>query len=113
MIEGLTDISDSNGPASFEWNTRRDELVSFGDVTYHENALKISFENPGNFVSLEEAPDKLIRDVRPRYVGHEVILSGEPGLAPAHGQDPANVSQRETLRVTLVDANQKFQIVLC
>lgn len=97
----------------FEWQTRRDELVAFGDVSYHEVSLKVSFSAYPQPLSASEAAHLPIRDVRLRYVGHAVVTDGQPGLAPTHGQAPANSGVRETLRVFLQDTVQPLRVTLC
>ena len=69
---------------------RRDEVVTFGDHTWHEPTLKVSF--PG----ADGAPP--IRDVRLRYASHEIERL-------AYG--------RETLRIRLDDPVQPFSAWLC
>jgi alpha-galactosidase len=93
--------------------TRRDELIAFGDVTYHEVSLKVNFPTlPPNLAS-GEASHLPIRDVRLRYAGHTITTGARPGLAPEHGQSPANTRPRETLRVLLQDPVQPFRVTLC
>ena len=91
----------------------RDELAAFGDLTYHEVDLKVSFPSLPAQMLPGEAPHLPVRDVRLRYAGHEVVQDGEPGLAPRHGQPVRDASPRETLRVRLVDPIQPFEVVLC
>ncbi|MCB9007326.1 MAG: hypothetical protein H6656_08210 [Ardenticatenaceae bacterium] len=71
--------------ASFEFQTRRDEIVTFGDTTTHEVTLKASFATLPEPLPDGVAPHLPIRDVRLRYVSHEVVTDAQPGLAPAHG----------------------------
>jgi len=71
---------------------RRDEVVTFGDHTWHEVTLKASF--PGAADAVEALP---MRDVRLRYASHEI--SRENG--------------RETLRIRLDDPVQPFGAWLC
>lgn len=97
----------------FEWQTRRDELVAFGDVSYHDISLKVSFPSYPQPLRVGEAAHLPIRDVRLRYVGHETVTDAQPGLAPAHGQAPAKDDPRETLRVFLQDTVQPFRVTLC
>ena len=98
---------------SFEHQTRRDELITFGDVSYHEVSLKVNFSVLPETVKPGEAPYLPIRDVRLRYAGHEIVTTAQPGLAPAHGQPPAKSDPRETLRVFLQDPAQPFRVTLC
>ncbi len=107
LISGRAGYETSD--SGFDWQTRRDELVTFGDVSFHEVSLKVSFQtaNPG------ESPHLPIRDVRLRYTGHEIVSDAQPGLAPTHGQPPANPAPRQTLRVFLQDPAQPFHLTLC
>jgi len=98
---------------AFEHQTRRDELITFGDVSYHEVSLKVNFPTLPETLNPGEAPHLPIRDVRLRYAGHEIVTTAQPGLAPTHGQPPAKSNLRETLRVFLQDPVQPFRVVLC
>jgi len=69
---------------------RRDEVVTFGDHTWHEPTLKVSF--PG------EPGSTPVRDVRLRYTSHAI-------------EDAAD--GRETLRIRLDDPVQPFTAWLC
>ncbi|RME99494.1 MAG: alpha-galactosidase, partial [Chloroflexi bacterium] len=93
--------------------TRRDELITFGDVVYHEASLKVNFPTLPATLSPEEAPHLPIRDVRLRYVSHTIVTDARPGLAPEHGQPTANATSRKTLRVLLQDPVQPFRVTLC
>ena len=56
LIEGSNGYDVSDSVASFERQTRRDELLAFGDVTYHEVSLKASFASlPGLEPAAHEA----------------------------------------------------------
>jgi len=103
----------SNGPASFEQQMQRDELISFGDVSYHEVTLKVTFATLPVKLGAGEVAHVPIRDVRLRYVGHEVVTDAQAGLAPAHGQPTAISTSRETLRVTFQDLEQLLRVTLC
>lgn len=111
IISGLAGYETAD--YAFEWQTRRDELVAFGDVTYHEVSLKVSFPTLPDSVAPGEALHLPIRDVRLRYSGHEIVTTAQPGLSPSHGQPPADSSPRETLRVFLKDPIQPFAVTLC
>jgi alpha-galactosidase len=69
---------------------RRDEVVTFGDHTWHEPTLKVSF--PGRAGALP------VRDVRLRYVSHAIERAADG---------------RETLRIRLDDPVQPFSAWLC
>lgn len=113
LIEGSNGYDVSDSVASFERQTRRDELLAFGDVTYHEVSLKASFASLPGAPAAHEALHLPLRDVRLRYAGHEIVVGAQPGLAPAHGLPTGDSSPRETLRVTLRDPVQPFVVTLC
>lgn len=113
VIDGHNGYETTNSVASFEHQTRRDELLAFGDITHHEVSLKVSFPTlPGGPAS-HEALHLPIRDVRLRYAGHEIVADAQPGLAPAHGLPTRDMTPRETLRVRLVDPVQPLAVALC
>ncbi len=112
FISGRTGVETSNA-STFEQQARRDELITFGDVTYHEVSLKVNFPGLPSDLQPGEAAHFPIRDVRLCYAGHEIVTTAQPGLAPAHGQPPANPGPRETLRVFLQDPAQPFRVTLC
>ena len=89
--------------ASFEFQSRRDEIITFGDTTYHEVTLKANFADP----------IQPIRDVRLRYDSHEIVTDAQPGLAPAHGLPTQRSHPRETLRIKLADPAQPLVVILC
>ncbi len=66
--------------SSFDRSAPRYELMTYGDVTYHEVGLKIVFPSPRP--GTHDAPHAPVRDLRLRYAGHEVVLDGQPGLQP-------------------------------
>ncbi len=99
--------------ASFEFQTRRDEIVTFGDTTNHEVTLKANFFTLPAQVAAEEAPHLPIRDARLRYDSHEVVMEAQPGFAPTHGLPTANSEVRETLRIKLADPVQPLVVTLC
>ncbi|HQZ21343.1 MAG TPA: alpha-galactosidase [Thermoflexales bacterium] len=111
----------SDERVSFEHQLRRDELVTFGDTTYHEVALKVAFPSLPASIQPGEAAHLPIRDVRLRYAGHEIVTDARPGLsANKTSQVPgrtcevcANPSERQTLRVFLRDPAQPFRAALC
>jgi alpha-galactosidase len=70
---------------------RRDEVVSFGDHTWHEVTLKVSFPAP-------DGGALPVRDVRLRYASHEIGVEDDG---------------RETLRIRLDDPVQAFSVWLC
>ena len=99
--------------ASFEQQLRRDELVAYGDTSYHEVALKVCFNQLPAIMLPSEDAHLPIRDVRLRYTGHEIVTDAQPGLAPAHGLPTLINTPRETLRVFLDDPAQPFRVTLC
>ncbi|MAT95658.1 MAG: alpha-galactosidase [Anaerolineaceae bacterium] len=105
--------------ASFEFQTRRDEIVTFGDTTNHEVTLKVNFTTLPDPLDEKDAPHLPIRDVRLRYVSYDVVIDAErslapqPGLAPAHGLPTQNSEPRETLRIKLADPVQPLVVTLC
>lgn len=113
LISGHSNPAPGDGPSSFEQQLRRDELVAFGDVTYHEVSLKVSFPTLPAAVTPAETAHLPIRDVRLRYAGHEIVTTAQPGLAPAHGLPSAETAPRQTLRVILQDPAQPFRATLC
>lgn len=94
-LPSLLDL-DSYEDANFAWEqqARRWELPAFGDITYHDCAVK------ANVVTPEEGEEP-IRDLRLRYVNYEIRMDSEPGLSTdeCHLNNPA----RETLRLHLRD----------
>ncbi|MGE5602755.1 MAG: alpha-galactosidase [Nitrososphaerales archaeon] len=96
--------------------TRRYELSTFGDSPLQEVSLKVSFPSLPVEMAPGDAPHLPVRDLRLRYVSHEIVSSpgsSGPGLAPAHGQPTRNTAPRETLRVHLADPIQPFAVTLC
>lgn len=91
----------------------RDEVITFGDHTYHEVTLKVNFPSAAPEVGDHEQPYIPVRDVRLRYVDHEIVTDALPGLAPRHGHPVFDESTRETLRVTLEDPIQPLRATLC
>ena len=85
VIDGRNGYEASVSVASFERQAHCDELLAFGDVTYHEVSLKASFASLPGAPAAHEALHLPLRDVRLRYAGHEIVVGAQPGLAPAHG----------------------------
>ncbi|MFN8598116.1 MAG: alpha-galactosidase, partial [Anaerolineae bacterium] len=99
--------------ASFITQFRPDEVLTFGDVTSYQVTLKANFPSLPQPLQSGEALHLPIRDLRLRYVGHEVVTHARPGLAPTHGLPLKNSTVRETLRVRLKDPVQNFFAILC
>lgn len=113
LVSGRSMPFPYTGAASFEGQLRPDELVTFGDATYHEVGLKVSFPSLGQPLAAGEAANLPVRDVRLRYAGHEIGEDARPGLAPEHGLPTRETSPRQTLRVLLRDPVQPLQVTLC
>ena len=92
--------------SEFLWDHHcdRQELPAFGDVSYHDIALK------AEFIRSPETPP--IRDLRLRYASHEIRHDAEPGLAPLHGLSPNVTTPRETLLIRLRDIEFQFFVTL-
>ncbi|MFN8597836.1 MAG: glycoside hydrolase family 36 N-terminal domain-containing protein, partial [Anaerolineae bacterium] len=99
--------------ASFITQFRPDEVLTFGDVTSYQVTLKANFPTLPQPLQSGEDLHLPIRDLRLRYVGHEVVTNARPGLAPTHGLPLKNSTVRETLRVRLKDPVQNFFAILC
>lgn len=92
------------------------ELTSFeypaaGDATCHEAAIRAVFTTPPPAMRAGEVFTGTIRDYRPRYASHEIVEDARPGFHAAHGQTAS--PGRSTLRITLHDACQPLEMVLC
>jgi alpha-galactosidase len=97
---------------SFITQHRPDEILAFGDVTTYQETLKVAFPTAGSPLARGESPHLPVRDLRLRYDQHEIVVSGSPGLSPAHGLPTGRMSERETLRVHLIDPVQPFKVIL-
>ncbi|MBI5563641.1 MAG: alpha-galactosidase [Chloroflexi bacterium] len=100
-------------PASFITQYRPDEVLTFGDLTVHHVTLKANFPSLPAPLKEGEALHLPIRDLRLRYVDHEIVTGAQPGFAPTHGLPVKDASPRETLRVRLKDPVQNFFVTLC
>ncbi len=109
---GATSIS-YEPTASFITQFRPDEVLTFGDVTSYQVTLKANFPSLPVPLQADEALHLPIRDLRLRYVGHEVVTDARPGLSPTHGLPLKNSTVRETLRVRLTDPVQNFFVIVC
>lgn len=97
LISGRNHFEPYDLPWSFITQFRPDEILTYGDVTTYGITLKASFPTDG-------LP---IRDLRLRYMSHEVVAEARPGLAPA------TAPTRPTLRVCLQDPAQPVQVIAC
>ena len=99
--------------SSFEFQNGRDELLAYGDTSFHEIALKVAFPNLPANKTAADAPHTPIRDVRLRYHSHEIVVDAQPGLSPEHDLPVRNTTLRETLRIQLHDPQQPLSSTLC
>jgi alpha-galactosidase len=94
----------------WEQQGRRWEYPTFGDVQYHDVALKVAFPQPATALEPGEAKNIPVRDLRLRYVRHEIGVDAQPGLAPEHGRD--NNPVRPALMIELRDIAYDFIVRL-
>ena len=113
MLRGETAWLTYEPPASFITQFRPDEVLTFGDVTSYQVTLKANFPSLPVPLQSGEALHLPIRDLRLRYVDHEVVTDAQPGLSPTHNLPLKNSTLRETLRVRLKDPVQNFFVTLC
>ena len=121
LIAGKATYRNYEPTASFITQFRPDEVLTFGDVTSYGCTLKASFPSLPVPLQAGEACHLPIRDLRLRYVDHEVVTDpssgsgrgAQPGLAPTHGLPVKESGPRETLRVRLKDPVQSFFVTLC
>ena len=113
VIAGEAPYRDYEPIASFITQFRPDEVLTFGDVTSYGCTLKASFLSLPLPLQAGEARHLPLRDLRLRYVEHEVVTDAQPGLSPTHGLPVKETGPRETLRVRLQDPVQAFFVTLC
>ena len=113
VISGAATYMIYDIPASFITQYRPDEVLTFGDVTSYQVTLKANFPSLPVPLKDGEALHLPLRDLRLRYVDHEVVTDAQPGLSPTHGLPVQNNALRETLRVRLQDPVQNFYVTLC
>lgn len=106
----LDDYGENN--FCLESQSRLYELPTFGDITYHDVALKVSFPRAAAPLTPEESAHLPVRDLRLRYVSHEIRTDEKPGLAPTHGLPTRKAAARETLCVKLKDIAYDFFVTL-
>jgi alpha-galactosidase len=110
------DWAKSLPPRSVEhvWDSQgvKCEYPAFGDVSYHDVALKVSFPRSACMDPATESPNVPVRDVRLRYVSHEIGDVGAPGFSPAHGLPVRNTTPREGLVLRLKDELYDFHVSL-
>lgn len=107
------DLYDESG-YPWEYQATPYELPAFGDVTYHDCGIKVSFPRPAPGADLSDAePGNLpIRNFRPVYESHTISTDMEPGLAPWHGLSPACGKLRHTLAIRMRDIAYSFWMTL-
>ena len=75
--------------------------------------LKANFFTSPEPLRAADAPHLPIRDVRLRYVSHEIVNHATPGFSPTHGLLRPNSEPRETLCLKLADPVQPLVVTLC
>lgn len=113
LISGTYPPHSYHSPFSFVTQFQPDEILTFGDVTAHQETLKVSFPSLPQALAPGEAAHLPIRDLRLRYVSHKIVSDAQPGLAPTHGLPTQNTTPRQTLRLRLQDPVQPFAVTLC
>ncbi len=94
---------------AFDFQYARYELPTFGDVSFHDVALKASFPKLAGELRKEDAPNLPVRDLRLRYVGHKIVTDAAPALVADHAHPPRKSGvARETLVIHLKDAAYDF-----
>ncbi len=91
---------------------RRYEFPARGDVTYHDAAIHAEFSEPPRKLKTGEAFHGAVRDLRLRYVSHEILADAQPALAPGHGRAPRVKTRRPTLAIRLKDEAYAFDVIL-
>ncbi|MBC7782878.1 MAG: alpha-galactosidase [Burkholderiales bacterium] len=113
---GWTPTSLSQYPdADYIWEPGgpRYELPTFGDVAHSDVALKASFPGATGDLAPGEANHVPVRDLRLRYVSHEIRTDAAPALSAKHQQLPRESStQRQTLVIHLRDIGYDFHVRL-
>ena len=97
----------------FDPQLRKWEIVTLGDVSYHEYGLAVSFPEAASVSPSDDPCHVPIRDLRLRYVRHEIVQDAKPGLAAKHLTLPRKASiLRDTLVLHLRDAAYDFHVRL-
>lgn len=113
FIKGQSAYESYTSTLSFITQYRPDEVLTYGEVTSFQPTLKASFPTLPVPLQPEEAAHLPIRDLRLRYIRHEIVMDAQAGLAAQHGLPTANTTPRQTLRVHLQDPVQPFQVIAC
>ncbi|WP_404421833.1 alpha-galactosidase [Nibricoccus sp. IMCC34717] len=108
---GNLDHYDEASP-NLEHEGRAYEYPVSGDTAYPEVALRVAFPRAPGPLKAGEAPHLPVRDLRLRYVRHEILKDARPALAPEHGLAPAAPADGQTLRIDLVDTAYAFEVSL-
>lgn len=108
------DVAETFGEPDVVWDRQLQpyEYPALGDVNYHETAIRAIFREPGSSPAPGEVFSGTVRDLRPRYVSHEILLDAIPGFAPRHGLPTRVNSPRQTLAILLRDEVYAFEIRL-
>lgn len=88
------------------------EYPAAGDVSYHECALRVVFAEPARPPTDGERFSGTVRDLRPRYVSHEIREDAEPGFQPPPELRVPAAAPRQTLCLLLRDETYDFELVL-
>lgn len=88
------------------------EYPAAGDVSYHDCAIRLVFNESAKALAEGENFNGTVRDLRPRYVSHEILTDAKPGFAPQHGLCPSMDKPHETLCILLRDEIYAFEIRL-
>ena len=112
--EARPERPDAYEVANYPWEQQgeRWEFPAFGDISYHDYALKAAFPALAAPLAPGEAANLPVRDVRLRYESHDVVTDAAPLGAPGHGLPTRVITPRETLRVRLRDAAYPFTVTL-
>jgi alpha-galactosidase len=110
---GLDNLAAYDEPDyAFDVQRLRYELPCFGDLSYHDVALKVTFPELADAPANGDSDILPIRDLRLRYVDHSVETKATPGFSPQHGRPLTNSTTRETLAIRLKDVAYDFWATL-
>ncbi len=101
---------------AFDVQRWRLELPTYGDISYHDVALKVAFPEAPSSLTDGDAPHSPVRDLRLRYIGHDVVSSdtdeGQPWLAPEHGLPTKSSVARDVLVIRMKDIAYDLYVTL-